>query len=61
MVDPDGEIICTCGIPGCEYTEDWDGSKGVAEAFAQSAGEATTGRVARTPKNHHYAWLCAAR
>jgi hypothetical protein len=57
----DGEIICTCGITGCEYTEAWDGSQGAAEAFAQSAGESTADLVARTPKNHHYAWLYAAR
>jgi len=57
----DGQIVCTCGITGSEYTEAWDGSHGAAEAFAQSAGESTGGLVARTPKNHHYAWLYAAR
>jgi hypothetical protein len=57
----DGEIVCTCGITGSEYTEPWDGSHGAAEAFAQLAGESTGDLVARTPKNHHYAWLYAAR
>ena len=56
-----GEITCTCGITGSEYTEAWDASRGAAEAFAQSAGESTAALVARTPKNHHYAWLYAGR
>jgi len=57
----DGEIICTCGITGSTYAEPWDGNPASAEVFAQSAGETTAGLVARTPKNHQYAWLFASR
>jgi hypothetical protein len=57
----DGDIICICGISGSTYTEPWDGNAASAETFAKSAGEATAALVARTPKNHHYAWLFAGR
>jgi hypothetical protein len=57
----DGDIICTCGITGSTYAEPWDGNAVSAETFAQSAGEATAALVARTPRNHHYAWLFASR
>jgi hypothetical protein len=57
----DGDIICTCGITGSTYTEPWDGKAASAEMFAQTAGETTAGLVARTPKNHQYAWLFASR
>ena len=56
----DGEIVCTCGITGSTYAEPWDGSRPSAEAFAESAGDSTAALVARTPKNHHYAWLYAS-
>jgi hypothetical protein len=55
------EILCTCGITGCEYSERWDGSAASAEAFAQAVGETTASLVRRTKKNHHYAWLYASR
>ena len=57
----DGEIVCTCSITGSTYTQPWDGSRSAAEAFAQSVGEDTADLVRRTPKNHQYAWLYAAR
>jgi hypothetical protein len=57
----DGDIICTCDITGSTYVEPWDGNAASAETFAQSAGKATAALVARTPKNHHYAWLFASR
>lgn len=55
------EIACTCGITGCEYTESWDGSEASALAFAGNVGETTASLVRRVKKNHHYAWLYAAR
>lgn len=57
----DGDIICICGITGSTYAEPWDGNAASAETFAQSAGETTAALVARTPKNHRYAWLFASR
>lgn len=55
------EILCTCGITGCEYSERWDGTARSAEAFAQSVGETTASLVRKTKKNHLYAWLYASR
>lgn len=55
------EIVCTCDITGSTYSEPWDGTSASAEAFAQTVGEATTSLVARTKKNHKYAWLYAGR
>src|SRR5439155_8978716 len=57
----DGDIICTCGITGSTYAEPWDGNAVSAETFARSAGETTAALVARTPKNHYYAWLFGGR
>jgi hypothetical protein len=57
----DGEIVCTCSITGSTYAEQWDGSSASAEAFAKAAGESTAALVARTRKNHRYAWLYASR
>ena len=57
----DGEIVCTCSITGSTYAEAWDGSNPSAEAFAESAGDSTAALIARTSKNHHYAWLYANR
>jgi hypothetical protein len=57
----DGEIVCVCAITGSTYAEPWDGSNLSAEAFAASAGGSTAALVARTAKNHHYAWLYASR
>jgi hypothetical protein len=57
----DGEILCTCNITGSTYSEPWDGTSGSAEAFAQTVGEATASLVARTKKDHRYAWLYAGR
>jgi hypothetical protein len=56
-----GEILCTCNITGATYSESWDGTSAAAEAFAQTVGEATASLVARTKKNHHYAWLYSSR
>jgi hypothetical protein len=56
-----GEILCTCDITGSTYSEPWDGTSAAAEAFAQTVGEATASLVARTKKNHKYAWLYARR
>jgi hypothetical protein len=56
-----GEILCTCDITGSTYSESWDGTSASAEAFAQEVGEATASLVARTKKNHKYAWLYAGR
>jgi hypothetical protein len=57
----DGEITCMCGITGSTYAEPWDGSSASAEAFAKAAGEDTAALVARTKKNHLYAWLYSSR
>jgi hypothetical protein len=57
----DGEIVCTCSITGSTSAEPWDGTRAAAEAFADVAGESTAKLVARTTKNHHYAWLYASR
>ncbi|MGH2932334.1 MAG: hypothetical protein ACRDKK_05670 [Gaiellaceae bacterium] len=54
------EIACTCGITGATYIEKWDGTAHAAMAFAGEVGETTAGLVARTKKNHHYAWLYSA-
>jgi hypothetical protein len=48
-------------ITGSTYSEPWDGTSASAEAFAQEAGETTASLVARTKKNHKYAWLYAGR
>jgi hypothetical protein len=56
-----GKIRCTCGITGSTYSEPWDGTPASAELFAQTVGEATASLVARTKKNHRYAWLYAGR
>jgi hypothetical protein len=56
-----GEILCTCDITGSTYSEPSDGTSAAAEAFAQTVGEATASLVARTKKNHKYAWLYARR
>jgi hypothetical protein len=57
----DGDILCTCDITGSTYSERWDGTTASAKAFAQEVGEATASLVARTKKNHKYAWLYASR
>ena len=56
-----GEILCTCDITGATYSEVWDGASASAGAFAQTTGEVTASLVARTRKNHKYAWLYARR
>lgn len=55
------EIACTCSITGSTYVEKWDGKETSAVAFAERVGEATASLVKRVKKNHHYAWLYAAR
>jgi hypothetical protein len=57
----DGNILCTCDLTGSTYSQRWDGTTASAEAFAQEVGEATASLVARTKKNHKYAWLYASR
>lgn len=57
----DGEIVCTCGITGSTYSDSWDGSRDAATAFAYAVGQSTASLVARTKKNHKYAWLYATR
>jgi len=56
-----GEILCICDITGSSYSEPWDGTSTSVEAFAQEVGQATASLVARTKKNHKYAWLYAGR
>jgi hypothetical protein len=57
----DSEITCTCGITGCSYETEWDGTDASALQFAGDVGETTASLVRRTKKNHRYAWLYASR
>jgi len=53
------EITCVCGITGSTYTEEWDGTRASAEAFAERVAEETAWLVRETPPR--YAWLRASR